>query len=185
MRSTTARQGRTGGVPSPSSWRALAAAGPAADHARARALVMTLSTLAVAWTLGAAAVMLLERPDTPRAGGGRPDAAAMPEQSAAAAGRGAAPRAGAMLRADLFDAPKPRKAVAKAAPKTNPVELLALIELQGVLGGDVPRAMVRYKRTGESVVVSVGDDLGEFKVAEIRKRSVVLSWRNELFELSL
>jgi hypothetical protein len=45
--------------------------------------------------------------------------------------------------------------------------------------------MVRYKRTGESVVVSVGDDLGEFKVAEIRKRSVVLSWRNELFELSL
>ena len=45
--------------------------------------------------------------------------------------------------------------------------------------------MVQYKRTQEAVTVSVGDDLGEFQVVEIRERSVVLKWRDELFELSL
>lgn len=89
------------------------------------------------------------------------------------------------LRNDLFDVPKPTRKQKPKEPKTNPVELLRLIELQGVLGGSNPRAMVLYKRTKETVTVSVGDDLGEFEVVEIRERSVVLKWRNELFELSL
>ena len=37
----------------------------------------------------------------------------------------------------------------------------------------------------DAAVDQVGDDLGEFKVMEIRSGSVVLKWRNELFELSL
>ena len=89
------------------------------------------------------------------------------------------------LRNDLFDVPKPTRKQKPKEPKTNPVELLRLIELQGVLGGDNPRAMVLYKRTKETVTVSVGDDLGDFEVVEIRERSVVLKWRDELFELSL
>ena len=89
------------------------------------------------------------------------------------------------LRNDLFDVPKPTRKAKPKEPKTNPVELLRLIELQGVLGGKNPRAMVLYKRTKETVTVSVGDDLGDFEVVEIRERSVVLKWRNELFELSL
>ena len=89
------------------------------------------------------------------------------------------------LRDDLFEVPKQVKKPRAKDPKTNPVELLRLVELQGVLGGSNPRAMVLYKRTKETVTVSVGDDLGEFEVVEIRERSVVLKWRNELFELSL
>lgn len=89
------------------------------------------------------------------------------------------------LRNDLFKILKPEKEKEKKAPQTNPVELLALIELQGVLGGRSPRAIVLYKRTKKTSTVSVGDDLGEFKVVEIRDRSVILKWREELFELSL
>jgi len=92
---------------------------------------------------------------------------------------------GAGLRNDLFKAPASRKAARKQEPKTNPLELLNLIELQGVMGGDRPRAMIKYKSTGETITVSVGDDLGEFEVMDILVRSVVLQWRDELFELSL
>jgi hypothetical protein len=164
-------------------WRAVTASGPVADRARAGLLVTVLWTVVAVWTLAAAAPLVLD-------GRGADGAAGSPTPGAdgdiaAAPSATAGPRRGPALRSDLFDAPAPRKAAAKVEPKTNPVELLALIELQGVLGGDAPRAMVRYKRTGEAVIVSAGDDLGEFKVAEIRKRSVVLSWRNELFELSL
>ena len=89
------------------------------------------------------------------------------------------------LRNDLFKVLKPKKNNTKKEPKTNPVELLRLLELQGVLGGDSPRAIVFYKRTKKTVTVSVGDDLGEFGVMEIREKSVILKWRDELFELSL
>lgn len=89
------------------------------------------------------------------------------------------------LRQDLFAVPRSRQQEQPRAPKTNPVELLRLIQLQGVLGGAHPRAMVLYKQTKETVTVSVGDDLGEFQVVEIRERSVVLKWRDELFEISL
>ena len=89
------------------------------------------------------------------------------------------------LRNDLFKVLKPKKNNTKKKPKTNPVELLRLLELQGVLGGERPRAIVFYKRTKKTVTVSVGDDLGEFEVREIREKSVILKWRDELFELSL
>ncbi len=92
---------------------------------------------------------------------------------------------GERLRADLFNVPKPRKSDPGKQRNTKPIELLNLIELQGVMGGANPRAMVLYKRTRETVTVSVGDRMGEFTVVEIRQRSVVLKWRDETFELAL
>ncbi|MBU8869876.1 MAG: hypothetical protein KOO60_03265 [Gemmatimonadales bacterium] len=89
------------------------------------------------------------------------------------------------LRKDLFKVPVAQKKVERKEPRTNPVELLRQVELQGVLGGSNPKAIVQYRRTKETVTVSAGDDLGEFKVIEIRERSVILKWRDELFELSL
>ena len=165
-------------------WRTVTAPGPVADRARAGLLVAALWMVVATWTLTAAAALVLDGRQAADGAGAAPAAGSGGDTAAASATPDRA-RRGPALRTDLFDAPAPRKAVAKVEPRTNPVELLALIELQGVLGGDEPRAMVRYKRTGEALVVSAGDDLGEFKVAEIRKRSVVLSWRNELFELSL
>ena len=94
---------------------------------------------------------------------------------------GAAPR----LRDDLFRIPVVERPVVRQEPKINPVQLLRQIELQGVIGGNNPRAMVLYKSTNETVTVSAGDDLGEFQVVEIKERSVVLKWRDEMFELSL
>jgi len=44
-------------------------------------------------------------------------------------------------------------------------------------------AIIMYKKNGEYSTVSVGDDLGEFKVQEIGAGSVVLKWREDLFEL--
>lgn len=89
------------------------------------------------------------------------------------------------LRDDLFTAAGARPVIEREKPRTNPAELLALIELQGVIGGARPRAMVHFRQSQETVTVSVGDDLGEFEVIELRERSVVLRWRDELFELSL
>lgn len=89
------------------------------------------------------------------------------------------------LRDDLFTVPTAPKRVEREEPRTHPVDLLALIELQGIMGGKRPRAMVHFRKSQETVTVSVGDDLGEFEVVDIRERSVVLRWRDELFELSL
>lgn len=88
-------------------------------------------------------------------------------------------------RLDLFGVTRPQNRAAPKGPKTNPVELLQLLELQGVLGGKNPKAIIVYKKTNDSHTLSVGDDLGEFKVKEIKDRSVILQWREELFELSL
>lgn len=89
------------------------------------------------------------------------------------------------LRDDLFRAPQPKKTETRKQPQVNPAKLLEQIELQGVIGGARPRAMVMYKNSNETVTISAGDDLGEFQVIEIREGSVVLKWRDELFELSL
>ncbi len=70
-------------------------------------------------------------------------------------------------------------------PRTNPVELLEMLELKGVLGGENPRAIIVYKQTRQAHTVFVGDMLGEFEIMEIKPRSVMLKWREDTFELSL
>jgi hypothetical protein len=163
---------------------AVAGRGPVTDWVRYRLLSAVLMAVVLVWC-AVAAVTRVTAGDA-----GAPDGAvAAPETAvAAAAGEGGGARSAAArggLRDDLFRAPQAKRKAEPTKPRTNPVELLELIELQGVLLRSNPRAMVTYKRTGESVTVSVGDDLGEFKVMEIRERSVVLKWRDELFELSL
>ena len=157
--------------------------GAAADWRRLRVLKMLLTTVLVSWgtwhVLGA-----LVDATRPVSGARAQDLIAevvveAPEDSAA---RGTA---GDDLRDDLFSVPVDRPRVEREPPRTNPAELLALIELQGVIGGARPRAMVHFRQNQETVTVSAGDDLGQFEVIEIRERSVVLRWRDELFELSL
>lgn len=157
---------------------------PLAAWLRARALLMVASVAVLVWCAAAVGSLGLASLRT-RPGGGRAVVGATSE--ALTGGRLDAGQAasGAALRPDLFAVPRAAPARAPQQPRTNPVELLGLIELQGVLGGTRPRAMVMYAKTRETVTVSVGDDLGEFKVMEIRERSVVLTWRDELFELSL
>jgi len=147
-------------------------------------LAMLLSVAVLAWSLGCVAGQLLTKPTVDPAGPSATGGDAMDGVSAGETTTGQS-AASDRLRTDLFKIPRASKPAPPPEPKTNPVELLALIELQGVLGGARPRAMIQYKRTGEAVTVSVGDDLGEFQVLEIRERSVVLKWREELFELSL
>ena len=106
-------------------------------------------------------------------------------ESGGMARRGTGGASHEQLRNDLFNVPAAKKKVVRKTPKTNPAELLARIELQGIMGGSMPRAIVMYKHNRETITVSAGEDLGEFKVMEIRERSVVLKWRDELFELSL
>lgn len=144
---------------------------------------MALTLMLLVWGAGRVTGLVLGAPDA-GASGQAPVADASAEGGEGAADLGRAD-SGPRLRNDLFKVPEQRRAEQKQEPKTNPVELLNLIELQGVMGGDHPRAMIQYKRTKETVTVSVGDDLGEFKVTDIRVRSVVLKWRDELFELSL
>jgi hypothetical protein len=165
-------------------WLAATASGPAADWVRYRMLAMLLTVAVIAWSLGRVAFLLADDHGTtaPADAAAHTLADAGPDALRIAAD-GSPAREG--LRHDLFKLPRARKPAPPPEPKTNPVELLALIELQGVLGGARPRAMIQYKRTQEAVTVSVGDDLGEFEVVEIGERSVVLKWRNELFELSL
>jgi hypothetical protein len=165
-------------------WLALGSKSPAADWTRYRVLAMLLTTVLLVWTLGR--VVSLAQADSQGGVLAQPAVAAA-EADPSGAGTVAAEgrTAGGQLRSDLFKVPRRPKPGPPPEPKTNPLELLELIELQGVLGGANPKAMIQYKRTRESVTVSVGDDLGEFKVMEIRSGSVVLKWRNELFELSL
>ena len=164
--------------------RAVLSKNPVTDWAKGRLLTMVITVLVLIWGLGGIFDLIVAGP-----GSGTRNQGAMIEgvenrsegETKVSGGIHAKER----LRNDLFKVAKPKKDNKKKAPKTNPVELLRLLELQGVMGGDSPRAIVFYKRTKETVTVSVGDGLGEFEVTEIRERSVILKWREELFELSL
>jgi hypothetical protein len=165
-------------------WLAISSPSLAADWVRYRVLAMLLTAVLLVWSTGRVASLIWASPDASSSAGIAAGEVATDVTGAAPEVAGRAPtREGS--RPDLFKVPHTRKPTPRQEPKTNPVDLLALIELQGVLGGSHPRAMIQYKRTQEAVTVSVGDDLGEFKVMEIRERSVVLKWREELFELSL
>ncbi len=165
-------------------WRAVVSRNPATDWTKGRVLTMGFTVLFLIWGLGGVGGLILS---------GLDDGSTMPGLviEGAESGYGGdmevarGGRAKEQLRNDLFKVPKPEKNNTKKVPRTNPVELLRLLELQGVLGGTTPRAIVFYKRTKKTVTVSVGDDLGEFKVMEIRDGSVILKWRDELLELSL
>lgn len=164
--------------------RAITSRGPEADWAKGRLLLMVLTLAVLIWAVGGiielsaadptretdSALLVAQGLDKPRQ-----------NQEKVTGGNPADER----LRNDLFKVAKPKVDNRKKEPKTNPAELLRLLELQGVLGGDNPRAIVFYKRTKETITVSEGDGLGEFEVMEIRERSVILKWREELFELSL
>lgn len=163
--------------------RAVTARAPVFLWAKGRLAALVLTALLALWALDGVLGLALSGPGSRLGalglvrddGGG--DSSGAPAGNVAGSGPG--------LRDDLFAVPRTRQQEKPKAPKTNPVELLRLIQLQGVLGGAHPKAMVLYKQTRETVTVSVGDDLGEFQVVEIRERSVVLKWRDELFEISL
>jgi hypothetical protein len=164
--------------------RAVLARGAVLGWAKAQVVIMVLSVWLVVWGVVSLAELAFsgygDRADS--LGLIKADAEGGDGQAELADGAGQ-PRD--RLRSDLFLVPRTQEAAKPKAPKTNPVELLRLIQLQGVLGGSNPKAMVLYKQTRETVTVSVGDDLGEFEVVEIRERSVILKWRDELFEISL
>lgn len=163
-------------------WQAVVSKSPTYDWAKSRVLILIVTIVALIWaTNGIVNLMspvdgtyesenLTERNEV------GPDGQTLNNDQSLMVGR---------LRNDLFKIPKTKKENTRKTPKTNPVELLGLIELQGVLGGKTPKAIILYKRTQKTSTVSVGDDLGEFMVVEIRDRSVILKWRDELFELSL
>ena len=164
--------------------RAVISKNPATDWTKGRVLTMGLTVLVLVWGLGGIFDLVVSDPGEglnnqgPALEGAEGGSVG---DTKVAAGANTRER----LRNDLFKVLKPKKNNTKKEPKTNPVELLRLLELQGVLGGDSPRAIIFYKRTKKTATVSVGDDLGEFEVMEIREKSVILKWREELFELSL
>ena len=157
---------------------------PALDWAKGQLVILVFSILLVG--LGLVGVYALA---VQGEGRGMGDAPQLPEQLVSESGNNTRSGVGAggneRLRNDLFKVPVVKKKVDRKEPKTNPVELLRRIELQGIMGGSNPRAIVQYRHNKETITVSAGDDLGEFKVVEIRERSVILKWRDELFELSL
>ena len=165
-------------------WQTIISKNPATDWAKGRVLTTVVTMVILIWAL--VGILELVSPGM----GVRANRPGLAMDGAVVGSNGETLDNGqavtdGRLRNDLFKIPKPKKDNTVKTPKTNPVELLALIELQGVLGGKNPRAIVLYKRTQKTSTVSVGDDLGEFKVVEIRDRSVILKWREELFELSL
>ncbi len=164
--------------------RAIISKNPATDWTKGRILTMGLSVLVLIWGLSGIFDLVVSDP-----GEGLNKQGLVIEGAESGTDGDTKVAAGTktreQLRNDLFKVLKPKKNNKKKEPKTNPVELLRLLELQGVLGGENPRAIVFYKRTKKTATVSVGDDLGEFEVMEIREKSVILKWREELFELSL
>jgi hypothetical protein len=165
-------------------WKTLISKNPATDWAKGRVLTMMVTMVVLIWAL----VGIMKQISPGMGVGANKSGLTLDGTVVGSAGEklnNGNALTGERLRNDLFKIPKPKKDNSVKTPKTNPVELLALIELQGVLGGKNPRAIVLYKRPQKTSTVSVGDDLGEFKVVEIRDRSVVLKWREELFELSL
>ena len=157
---------------------------PVTDWAKGRMLAMVFTVLILIWGLGGTWDLIVAGPGLGTGIQG-PVIEDLENRSESETKVSGGTNAKERMRNDLFKVAKPKKDNKKREPKTNPVELLRLLELQGVMGGDKPRAIVFYKRTKETVTVSVGDGLGEFEVTEIRERSVILKWREELFELSL
>ncbi|MFQ5599762.1 MAG: hypothetical protein ACE5G2_04320 [Candidatus Krumholzibacteriia bacterium] len=85
----------------------------------------------------------------------------------------------------LFDVPA--LAGSRAAPGRNVTlsELCRNLVLQGVLGGDEPRAIIVNQQTQQSHNVGVGQFIGEIEIRAIDARSVTLGWKNETIELFL
>lgn len=87
-----------------------------------------------------------------------------------------------LTRSTLFRSP-----VVRPQPKPSAVvpDLANELQLNGVIGGDNPQAIIFHKRTQQIHSVRVGQRFGEFEVVEIRPMRVVLKWRDETFELSI
>lgn len=164
--------------------RAAVSRNPVTDWAKGRILAMVFTVLILVWGLGGIFDLIVADPG-PGAAHQGPVIEGVENRSEDDTKVSGGIHTKERMRSDLFKVAKPKKDIKTREPRTNPAELLRLLELQGVMGGDTPRAIVFYKRTKETVTVSVGDDLGEFEVTEIRERSVILKWREELFELSL
>jgi hypothetical protein len=64
-------------------------------------------------------------------------------------------------------------------------ELSRKLTLQGILGGDSPRAIILNGSTRQVLYLAQGEYVGEIQVVEIRKNSVLLSWKEETLELIL
>jgi hypothetical protein len=86
------------------------------------------------------------------------------------------------LRQDLFgvgSAPEPVSSMPTSGPQ--PADL----RLQGVILGNPPQAIIYDARMGVTHVVTVGGQIGEISIEEIRENVVVISFRGESSELRL
>jgi len=86
------------------------------------------------------------------------------------------------LRDDLFGL-GPGTELAPATPTAGPVpgDLL----LQGVILGEPPQAIIYDTRRGVTYVVARGDRIGDMTVEEINEEAVVVSFKDERFDLKL
>lgn len=87
-----------------------------------------------------------------------------------------------LANAGMFRAPAVRR-----APRQSAIvpDLGNELQLNGVVGGDDPRAIIYHKRTQQVHSVRVGQQFGEFEVIEIHPMKVILKWRDETIELSM
>jgi hypothetical protein len=64
-------------------------------------------------------------------------------------------------------------------------ELSRALTLQGVLGGESPRAIILNGATRQVLYLATGEFVGEIRIAEIRENSVLLEWKDQTLELIL
>ena len=85
-------------------------------------------------------------------------------------------------RSRMVRPPTPRT---RPEPNVIVPDLANELQLQGVIGGDSPQAIILHKRTQQTHSVRVGQKFGEFTVVEIHSMRVILQWRDETIEISI
>ncbi len=84
-----------------------------------------------------------------------------------------------------FQKPRPRAVVQKDVPVKTLPGLTDLYELQGILMGEQPQAIIADKTAGKTLFVQKGQRLGDFQVIEIQSDRIILQKEGERFELRI
>lgn len=96
------------------------------------------------------------------------------------------PAAGSQLRGKtLFEAQRQPRARAASERNVTLTELSKGLQLQAIIGGDKPRAVIFNSATNQSQQVTAGQFIGEIEVKSIGTTTVELGWKGESIELSM
>jgi hypothetical protein len=85
----------------------------------------------------------------------------------------------------LFAQPKIASRSAENRANVTLSELAKKLVLRGILWGESPKVILENRGTEQVLHLSEGEFVGEIRIAEIRRNSIVVAWKDQTLELTL